>query len=138
MRRAWAQRTLAAAAAVFLCGAAQADQLTGKSKSGETTVGVGVICNTSEQAARYIGLVGGGREPKPALETVNREAKDPRACGLATVAFVRDQTMETKTVRNTLVEIVRINVVAGFDGSGWHRVAGMVQYAVIEGEGVTI
>jgi hypothetical protein len=54
------------------------------------------------------------------------------------VAFIRDHTVETRTMRNRLVQIVRINVLAGFDGKGWQRVTGMVQYAVIEGEGVTI
>ena len=128
----------AAAAAIFFCGAAQADERTGKPASGATAVGIGIICNTSEQAARYIGLIGGGKETKPALDAVNAEARDPRACGVATVAFIRDQTMETKTVRNRPIEIVRINIVAGFDGNGWQRVVGVVQYAVIEGEGVTI
>ena len=38
----------------------------------------------------------------------------------------------------TLVQIVRINVVAGYNGSGWQRVANMVQYAVIEAKGISI
>jgi hypothetical protein len=37
-----------------------------------------------------------------------------------------------------LVQIVRINVVAGFNGSGWQRVSDLVQYAVLEGAGQSI
>jgi hypothetical protein len=41
-------------------------------------------------------------------------------------------------LENQLVQIVRINVVAGFNGSGWQGVSGMVQYAVLEGGGESI
>ena len=37
-----------------------------------------------------------------------------------------------------LVQIVRINIVAGFNGSGWQRVTDTVQYAVLEGEGESV
>jgi hypothetical protein len=42
------------------------------------------------------------------------------------------------TLEDKLVQIVRINVVAGFNGSGWQRVSDMVQYAVLEGGGESI
>jgi hypothetical protein len=41
-------------------------------------------------------------------------------------------------LKNSLVQIVRINVVAGFNGAGWRRVSDMVQYAVLEGEGESV
>jgi hypothetical protein len=41
-------------------------------------------------------------------------------------------------LQNQLVQIVRINVVAGFNGSAWQSVSGMVQYAVLEGGGESI
>ena len=39
---------------------------------------------------------------------------------------------------NQLVQIVRINVVAGFNGTEWQRVKNMVQYAVLEGGGESV
>lgn len=126
----------AAAAAVLLCGAARAD--TPNAASDEPSVGVGMICNTSEQAEQFISLRAKGTEAERAMATVNEAAHDPRACGVAAVAFIRDQTMDSKPVSNKLLQIVRINVIAGFDGAVWQRIAGMTQYAVMEGEGEAI
>jgi hypothetical protein len=46
--------------------------------------------------------------------------------------------MGTVKLQDELVQIVRINVVAGFNGSSWERVSDMVQYAVLEGGGESI
>lgn len=127
---------IGAAAMLMLSGAARADE--GPAREGDAAVGVGMICNTPQQAGRFVALRAQGTAPQQALETVNKEAKDARACGLAAIAFTRDATLENKPIDNKLVQVVRINVVAGFNGSGWQRVSGMVQYAVMEGEGETI
>ncbi len=38
-----------------------------------------------------------------------------------------------------LVKVVRINIVAGFNGKGWQRVsAAVTQYAIIDAEGEAI
>lgn len=124
----------AATAGLMLTGAARAED----GGNGEPAVGVGMICNTSQQAARFVALRAEGAGPQQAMDTVNKEAKDTRACGLAAIAFTRDATLENKPIANKLVQVVRINVVAGFNGSGWQRVSNMTQYAVMEGEGETI
>jgi hypothetical protein len=105
---------------------------------GKMNVSVGIICNTSEQAAAYIHMRAGGSEIRSAVLAVNESVKDPKACGLAAVAYVRDKTMSTETVHGTLTSIVRINVVAGYDGEGWSRVPAVTQYAVIEAKGISI
>ena len=51
-----------------------------------------------------------------AVIAVNDEAKDPRACGVAAVAFMSDKMVDMKNVQGRLVQIVRISVVAAFDG----------------------
>ncbi|MBI5911449.1 MAG: hypothetical protein HY848_16050 [Betaproteobacteria bacterium] len=127
-----------AAAVLLIGGVARADQQTIRPTNDEPMIGVVVICNTSEQAEHYVVLIAGGQEPVPAMEAVNAEARNPRACGVAAVAFVRDATIDLKAVRDKLMQIVRINVVASFSGAGWHRVSGVVQYAVMEGGGETI
>jgi len=127
---------IGAAAMLMLAGAARADE--GPAREGDAAIGVGMICNTPQQAGRFVALRAQGSAPQQAMATVNKEAKDARACGLAAIAFTRDATLENKPIDNKLVQVVRINVVAGFNGSGWQRVSGMVQYAVMEGEGETI
>ena len=126
------------AAAIFLCGGAQFSAQAQTPQTAQPAVGVGVICNTSEQAAHFISLRAQGDQPNHAIEVINTEAKEPRACGVAAVIYLRDGLVATKTLSGKLVQVVRINVVAGFNGRGWQRVSGMVQYAVIEGGGETI
>lgn len=126
----------AAAAALLLSGMARADAA--PVADHDTAVGVGMICNTSQQAERFVALRAQGSAPDKAMAAVNDEAKDPHACGLAAIAFMRDATLDSKPVADKLVQVVRINVVAGFNGSGWQPVSGLVQYAVMEGEGETI
>jgi len=41
-------------------------------------------------------------------------------------------------VNGKLVQIVRINVVAGYNGVGWNQIANTTQYAVIETKGLAI
>lgn len=135
MRTIWA----AATAAMLICAVTPAKAESNGAADKEPAIGVGVICNTSEQAEHFVSLRTKGTEPKQAMDAVNAATQEPRACGLAAIAFTRDQTVDTKTVGNKLVQIVRINVIAGFNGNAWQRVTGMmIQYAVMEGEGETI
>ena len=55
------------------------------------------------------------------MQAVNSAARDGHACGIAAVAYIRDRTVGTVKLNDRLVQIVRINVVAGFTGSGWER-----------------
>ena len=141
MRVIWA----AATAALLMGGVAQADsqdrmqdqmqdQMPAK---GDAGVSIGVICNTSRQAEQFVTLRSRGTQPEQAMRAVNAAARDQRACGVAAIAYIRDATIETKTMQDQLVQIVRVNVVAGFNGSAWQR-ADMVQYAVLEGGGESI
>ena len=88
-------------------------------------------------ALRYLGRFEEALQELDAAEAIFREL----AAGdfdLAAVAFVRDQTVDTETMNNKLVHVVRINVVAGYDGRGWQPVTNMTQYAVIEDSGESI
>ena len=134
MRLTWA----AAAAAFVMCVAAHADEPSINPQSRGTTVGIGIICDTAEQAEHFVSLRAGGADSRNAIMAVNTAAKDPRACGIAAVAFVRDAMLESRAVNDKLLQVVRINILAGFNGSDWQQTAGMIQYAVIEGEGEAI
>lgn len=106
---------------------------------GDAAVGIAIICNTSEQAERFVSLRATGAAVTQALDTVNTEVNDMRACGVAAVAFLRDQTITTRLMGDRVVQIVRINVVAGFNGTGWQRASALtIQFAVIDAEGKSI
>jgi hypothetical protein len=124
-----------AAAAVLACGGAWAEEQPG---NGDATVGIGIICNTPQQAEQFVRLRSIGTQPKQAMLAVNASARDNRACGVAAIAYIRDQTVDTMKLQDKLVQIVRINVVAGFNGAGWQRISDMVQYAVLEGGGESV
>ena len=128
---------VAAAAAVFACGTAQTAEGPSPEK-GDAAVGIGIICNTPQQAEQFVSLRTKGVGPDQAVQAVNTNARDERACGVAAIAYIRDQTVDTVKMDNKLVQIVRISVFAGFNGSAWQRVSGMVQYAVLEGAGISV
>lgn len=136
------RRVGAVLAALFILAAgfpAEAQSVSEPSNDGAPGVGVGIICNTSEQAEQFVVLRSKGRSAEEAVSAVNGDARDPRACGVAAVAFMRDKTMLTRPMGDRLVQIVRINIVAGFNGIGWQRASAMtIQYAVIEADGQSI
>jgi hypothetical protein len=137
MRMILARVIPAVTAAVLVCGVAQAGEA-GKPADREATVGVGMICNTADQARHYLAFLASGEEPKLAMNAANTEASDPHACGLAAIAYIRGETVATKSVHDKLLEVVRVDVVAGFNGSGWQRVVGLIQYAVVVAPGIGI
>jgi hypothetical protein len=72
------------------------------------------------------------------MKRINDEAKDAHACGVAAIAFKRDKMLHAHTVENKLLEVVQIDVLAGFDGTGWKAIPEMTQYAVMESKGDAI
>ena len=78
------------------------------------------------------------REPERYDETPGAQVADSPAAVRAAADIVLFCVLDAKAVENKLMQIVRINVVAGFDGSGWKNVPAMTQYAVMEGEGESI
>jgi hypothetical protein len=128
----------AAAAVLFVCGTARADGPAQPPEKGDAAVGVGIICNTPQQAEQFVGFRKKGAVPEQAMQAVNAMAHEHRACGVAAVAYIRDTTVDTMAMQDRLVQIVRINIVAGFNGSAWQRVSDTVQYAVLEGDGESV
>ena len=100
----------AAAAAILVCGAARAEGPIPSPVNRDAAVGVGVICNTSEEARQFVDLRSNGAAPDQAVQAVNANAMDERACGVAAIAYVHDGTVDTMKLENQFVQIVRINV----------------------------
>jgi hypothetical protein len=135
--------TCAAAALLVAAGAldARAGDMSAFDQSGQAergpAVGVGVICDTSEQAEHFITRRAAGEGVTPAVQNVNAEAQQPRACGIATIAFTIGKTVDTKAVNGKLMKIVQVNVIAGYNGANWQPV-NTVQFAIVETPGYAI
>src|SRR5215472_7857297 len=99
---------------LFLLTSASLEAM-GKHALDERNMEVGdvLVCDTQEQVERYVAHYHGDNEA--AVRAVNREENDPRACGVATAAFVRGPQMATARAENIAFEIVRI-LVLGVDG----------------------
>jgi hypothetical protein len=80
--------------------------------------------------------------PKPVLEAamlyILGGGSRGRHTRLRRCAGIRNKTVDTMKLEDKLVQIVRINVVAGFIELAWQCMSDMVQYAVLEGGGQSI
>ena len=88
-------------------------------------VGDVLLCDTPEQVERYVALYHGDKEA--AVRAVNREENDPRACGVATAAFLRGPQMATVRAENMAFQIVRV-LVLGVDSQDGFRSVQPVPY----------
>jgi hypothetical protein len=101
-------------------------------------VGRGVICDTAEQAQRFVTLRNGGSATMQALQVINREAANPTACGEAMVAFRLGEPIQGAKVDGMTVNVVKITVVAFSDGRNWSMVPETVQYAIVAPQGIEV
>jgi hypothetical protein len=94
--------------AVLICGSARAQ---------EYEHGTALLCDTQEQAERYVALFNG--KAQSAIEAVNAEERDPTACALETVAFVRGPELGTARNGRSAFQIIRILVVGVKTSAGF-------------------
>jgi len=83
--------------------------------------GTGLICDTQQQAQQLVAHLNGD-DLDAAVSAVNASEHDPKACGTATVAFVRGLQLATARSRNATFQIVRILVVGVSTASGFRSV----------------
>jgi hypothetical protein len=98
-------------------------------------VGQGVICDTREQVERFVALRGNGKTTAVALQTVNYEAHDARACNVALVMFTEAKPIAARAINGRLVSIVQITVHAFGNGTAWQKVQAIVQFTVATEKG---
>lgn len=77
-------------------------------QSFDVAVAQGVICDTQKQAERFAALLSDDAEK--AATTVNDEQKDPTACVIATVSYVRGNDIVTVRNRTGTYRVIRILV----------------------------
>jgi plastocyanin len=92
-----------------------------RSKALDTEYDTGVICDTQKQAERLAMLLDGNEHT--AIAMVNAEERDPSACAVETVAFVRGASLGTTRSRADTFAVVEILVVGADLGSGFQSVA---------------
>jgi len=98
---------------LFLCSPAQAH---------EVEYGTGLICDTQQQAEQLVAHLDGD-DLDAAVSAVNASEHDAKACGIATVAFVRGPQLATARSRDATFQVVRILVVGVSTASGLRSVA---------------
>jgi hypothetical protein len=91
-----------------------------KSNPLDTEYDIGVICDTQKQAERLAMLLDGNEHT--AIAMVNAEERNPSACAVETVAFVRGASFATARSRADTFAVVEILVVGADLGSGFQSV----------------
>jgi hypothetical protein len=82
--------------------------------------GTALLCDTQRQVERYVALFNG--EEQSAIDAVNSEEKNPTACALETVAFMRGPELGTARNKENAFQIVRILIVGVETPSGLRSV----------------
>jgi hypothetical protein len=90
-------------------------------KALDTEYDTGAICDT-QKAAERLAMLLDGNEATAAIAMVNAEERDPSACGVETVAFVRGASLAMARSRADTFAVVEILVVGADPGSGLQRI----------------
>jgi len=69
------------------CLPSKADEQDVNRQDRTKNVGRGLLCDTSQQAERFVTLRDDGKDVEVALQNVNEEAHKSNACGIALVVF---------------------------------------------------
>lgn len=125
---------LAFAALMVFAAPLHADE----TKRDTISVGHGIICNTSEQALRFVALRNEGSETVQAIKVINQEADNPTACGAAIIAFRIDEETDQQRMNGQRVRVVKVVVSAINNGAQWAPVPDVVQYALLALEGIEV
>ena len=72
--------------------------------------GPGLICDTRDQAERFVALLGDGVES--ALGVVNREAGTPDACLVTTMGFRRGDIVSEVLRNGAVFDVIEVTVMA--------------------------
>ena len=104
----------------------------------QISVGRTIICDTSEQAQRFVALRNGGSQMDQALQLINRESTNRSACGAAIVAFRSGEAIGSVRLEGQLANLVKITVLAFNNGARWSMIPETVQYAILVPEGIEV
>lgn len=103
----------------------------------DVQIGRGVICDTQEQAERFVTLFKGNAGET--LNTVNLEAKKENACAVAAVAYLPGDVSATATGgKGEAFRVVKILVLGVVTELGVQHVPPFPQYTILKAQGFSI
>jgi hypothetical protein len=97
--------------------------------SDDMLTGSGLVCDTKEQAERFISLM--GDDVETTLLAVNREAGDDHACVVATFGFIPGLKVAEVDKNGAIVHVVEVKVMAVATIIGLQLVEPKTYYTVI-------
>ncbi len=130
--------TLVLAAAVSVSMGAEARNITAKQKpnSPEIMVGSGLICDTKQQATRFVDLMVDdnlvGESAQNALVAVNNEAGQSDACVMATVGFFPGQKVAEVEKNGSIVNVIEVLVLAVGTPGGLKIIEPKMYYSIVQ------
>jgi hypothetical protein len=86
----------------------------------DVQVGTGLLCDTQQQAERFVALYDG--DAVIAIRTVNAEEHNPTACGLVTMAYVPGHPLSTARTKDLTFQIIQVLVVGVITENGMRSV----------------
>lgn len=98
------------------------------SAAGEVEFGIGLVCDTSDQAERFVSVL--DRDLQAAMSTVNAEAGNPTACILSQMAFVRGERISRKRGSGGTFNVMKILVVAVATQGGMQPIQPQMYFTV--------
>ena len=90
-----------------LCVPAQAGELAAK----DVAVAPSIVCDTQRDMERFVALYENEDDQENALNKVNAEVRNPRACMAGIVAFIRGPVVAVAEKWNESVHIMRVIIV---------------------------
>lgn len=101
-------------------------------KPSEIMVGSGLICDTKQQAERFVSLMGDDASDgvEDALVTVNNEAGQSDACVVATVGFFPGQQVAELEKNGSVVKVIEVLVMAVGTPGGLKVIEPKMYYSV--------
>jgi hypothetical protein len=96
----------------------------------EVEVTNGLICDTQEQVEQFVALYDG--HAQSTAEKVNVAERNPTACIVSGIAYVRGRELATARAKDTTFQIVPILVLGVVTDNGIERVTPARYYSAIE------
>ena len=124
MRRLFGMLTAAA-----LISAAPLANASEEAITDDMLTGSGLVCDTKEQAERFISLM--DRDVESTLLAVNREAGDAHACVVTTFGFIPGAKVGEVDKNGTVVHVLEVKVMAVATVIGLQLVEPKTYYTVI-------
>lgn len=102
----------------------------------DVEVASGLICDTQQQAEQFAALYDGNAQET--AEKVNVSEKNPTACVVSGLAYVRGRKLATARSKNTTFQIVPVLVLGVVTKEGVQAVAPARYFAAIQVEEIAV